>query len=126
MINFNHIFISVLNHLSQKLKKQKAIRYSILYITILQLSLIIFLSIVSIKFFLQFNITLFNTSNLWGILILTTIIVYFRNWMFYTGKKINSIKSKLKPSNSGINIYALYAIPFILIISSFLLKNVYN
>ncbi|GAA4966125.1 hypothetical protein [Algibacter aquimarinus] len=110
---FDSLFYNTFTFYKPKLK-QKANSIAILYITILQISLILLLGVFFAGFFRNMNMVTMSSSNAWTLFALTIIFIYFKNWMQYTGKKrmmINAKMNKKKSKSTSYNIYLLWLLP---------------
>ncbi|MDP5157462.1 MAG: hypothetical protein NWQ07_02645 [Flaviramulus sp.] len=90
--------------------KQKANGVALIYITILQVSMILLLGVFFSEFFEQMNMDTISSSKGWVLFALVAIFCYFKNWMYYTGKRRMIIQAKMNKtkSNSTYNIYLLW------------------
>ena len=106
------LFYNIFFYYKPKLK-QKAVSVAVVYITILQLSVILLLGVFFAGFFRQMNMVTMTSSNAWTLFTLASIFIYFKNWMQYTGKRRMMINAKMnkKKSGSTYNIYLLWGLP---------------
>lgn len=110
---FDYLYLNIFNYYQPRIK-QKAGNLAIIYISLVQIAIFVLL----VKFFLvfgkQMNLVGLSTSKIIFILIFGSLVIYFKNWMHYTGRKRNVLKSKLKrrPEHS---IIVLWLIPMALI-----------
>lgn len=57
-----------------------------------------------------------STSKAWTLFVLTTIFIYFKNWMQYGGTKLKVRNAKrLKNKKLTYNIYALWLLPLVIL-----------
>ena len=53
-----------------------------------------------------------SASNAWALFTLAVILIYFKNWMSFTGKKRNVLNAKrTKQKTPTYNIWALWLLP---------------
>lgn len=117
-------FFSVFHYYKPKLKA-KANTIALLYLLLFQTSLIMALGSFFMLFFNQMHVDLLSTSKAWTLFSIATIILAFRNWMYYTGKKRKILNTKTKKTTyHNMNIWLLWCFPMVLfIISIFLLQR---
>ena len=106
------LFYNIFSFYKPKLK-QKATNIAVVYITILQLSIILLLGVFFAGFFRQMNMVTMSSSNAWTLFVLIAVFIYFKNWMQYTGKRRMMINAKMnkKKHGSTYNIYLLWGLP---------------
>jgi hypothetical protein len=106
------LFYNIFSYYKPKLK-QKANSVAILYITLLQVSLVLLLGVFFAGFFRQMNMVTMSSSKAWTLFTLIAVFVYFKNWMQYTGKRRMMINAKMnkKKSKNTYNIYLLWLLP---------------
>jgi hypothetical protein len=118
---FDSIFFSVFNFYKSK-KKSSANTIAIYYITILQLALLLLTGLFFALFLNEMNTTAMSADKAWMLFIIASIIIYFRNWITYSGKKrkvLNANQSKLE----AYNIWLLWLIPPVCIVFSIVILN---
>jgi len=110
---FDNLYLNVFNYYRPRLK-QKAGNLAAFYISLVHIAIFILL----IEFFLMFgkqmNLSGLSVSKIIFLIIFGSLIIYFKNWMSYTGRKRNMLKTKLK-KNSEHSIIVLWLIPVALI-----------
>tara|TARA_R110000868_G_scaffold182711_3_gene423765 strand:+ start:2955 stop:3335 length:381 start_codon:yes stop_codon:yes gene_type:complete len=106
------LFYNIFSYYKPKLK-QKATSIAVVYITILQVSLVLLLGVFFAGFFRQMNMVTMSASKAWTLFVLIAVFIYFKNWMQYTGKRRMMINAKMnkKKSKSTYNIYLLWGLP---------------
>jgi hypothetical protein len=109
MTFFDSAYFYVFNYYKTSLK-QKANRIAVFYITILQASLILFLGVLISEFSKQMHVDIITSTNAWTLFAITSLFLYFKNWMLYTGKKRLVINAKLK-KQMDYNIWLLWVLP---------------
>lgn len=124
MTVFDSLFFNVFNHYKIKYKK-RSITFSVLYITILQLSILLVLGVFFATFFSQMNVDTLSSEKAWALFIITSVIIYFKNWIQYSGRKRSILNAKLSKSKSKLyNIWLLWLLPISLIALSIVLMQV--
>jgi len=108
----DNLFYNIFTFYKPKLK-QKATRIAVVYITLLQVSLLLLLGVFFSGFFRQMNMDTMSASKAWTLFTLIAVFIYFKNWMQYTGKRRMMINAKMnkKKSKSTYNIYLLWSLP---------------
>ena len=105
------LFYNIFSHYKTKLK-QKANNIAVVYITLLQVSLLLLLGVFFSGFFRQMNMVTMSSSEAWTLFTLAAIFIYFKNWMQYTGKRRMMINAKMnKKKSNTYNIYLLWLLP---------------
>jgi hypothetical protein len=115
---FDTLFFNVFEHYKPT-KKQKANTIALYYISTLQCSLLLLAGIFITAFLNEMNSVRFSSENAWILFILFSIIIIFRNWMQYSGKKRTVLKAKLnskkKKDSYSINLlWLLLAVSIVL------------
>ncbi|NNK82404.1 MAG: hypothetical protein HKO92_04720 [Flavobacteriaceae bacterium] len=123
MTVFDTMVFSIFNHYKVKLKR-KANTISILYISILQITILLFLGVFFSIFFQQMNVDTMDSSKAWLLFSIASIIIYFKNWIQYSGKKRRVLNAKsTRTKTRHYNVYLLWLLPIgIITISIILLK----
>ncbi len=121
---FDSLFFNIFNHYKTKHKK-RSITIAVLYLTLLQLSIILVLGVFFAAFFNQMNIDTMSSEKAWALFIVTSFIVYFKNWIQNSGRKRSVINAKLsKRKSRHYNIWLLWLLPVCCIALSILLMQV--
>ena len=121
MTVFNQFFYSVYSYYKASYKK-KANAIAVFYISLLQISLVLLLGSFFAAFFKQMHVDTLNSENAWILFIMTSIIIYFKNWMSYNGRSRMIINAKLsKKKKLGYNIILLWLLPVANIILAIIL-----
>ena len=107
MSSFDLIFFSVFNHFKTRFK-HKAHTIGIIYLSLLQIALILLLGAFFAEFAEQMHINTMVSWKAWTLFTISSVIVYFRNWIAYSGKKRKVLNAKqLKSKTSPIQIWKL-------------------
>ncbi|WP_431133324.1 hypothetical protein [Psychroserpens mesophilus] len=97
MTTFDSIFFSVFKHYKTTYK-QKANSIAIAYLSLLQIALILVLGVFFSIFLEQIHVNTFSASKGWTLFIMTSIFIYFRNWIVYSGRKRKVLNAKTNKS----------------------------
>lgn len=105
-------YISFFNRFKTRYKRSSIILAQ-LYITVLEVSVFSLLLCFFTAFSSQMRLDVISTSKVWLIILVVAGILWFKNWMKFTGKKRNVLKanSKLKP----IALWQLIMVPLVCI-----------
>lgn len=107
----DHYYFKILNHYKPRFKS-KAQTVALLYMILLQLSIIMAIAGFIVLFFAQMNQTIISKSGLWQFLTVLSMVLIFRNWFYYTGKNSVSIRSKIKNVTlKGRDVWTLWLLP---------------
>lgn len=107
----DQLFFDIFQHYKTK-HKAKANNIALLYILLLQASLLLFAGIFLMLFLNQMQVDGISGSKAWSLYILLILFLLFRNWIYYTGKKRKVLNTKLtKNKPSFQNIWLLWLIP---------------
>ena len=92
--------------------------------SLLQSSLLLLLGVFFSKFFNQMKVETMPSSNAWTLFVIASVIIYFKNWMVYSGKRrlVLSAKSN-KMTHNPYNVWVLWLLPLGSIALSILLLN---
>ncbi len=111
MTIFDSLFFNVFHHYKPKYKR-KANTIALCYVSMLQISLLLFSGVVLAIFLNEMNTTTMSSEKAWSLFIMGSIFIHFRNWMQYTGKKRSIINAKRnrKQLPQHYNIWMLWAL----------------
>ncbi|WP_298519025.1 hypothetical protein [uncultured Kordia sp.] len=122
---FDQLFYkTVLSYKAQakKQKHKKLMSLATNYITVLQLSILLVVSIVLIK---ATNSTFLLYSSIYEqvfYIILAGIVLYLFNALYYNGKRMLQIKNRaIKENTKGTEVWKLWSIPIVIIALGFIL-----
>lgn len=101
-------YITIFNHYKKKYKK-RSLFIALLYINLLELSIILALSSFFLAFASQMKLLVMSSTKFWVLFSLISVFVIFKNWMKYNGKKRNVLNAKLKHKQTSI--YLLWLLP---------------
>ncbi|GAA0736359.1 MULTISPECIES: hypothetical protein [Gaetbulibacter] len=114
MTTFDTLFFSFFNQIKKRYK-QRSNTISVAYISLVQCSLVLLLGIFFSEFLAQMKVNTMSSSKAWTLFILVSIALYFRNWMYYSGKKRKILNTKTKSNNPQYSIVSLILLPIVTI-----------
>lgn len=125
MTIFDQFAISIFNHYKPRLKR-KANTITVFYISLLQGALLLLLGVFFSEFFNQMKVNTMSSSNAWTLFVIAIIIIYFKNWMIYTGRRRHVLTAKSnKKKFKAYNVWVLWLLPFGCIAIAIMLLNKY-
>ncbi|MCK0123357.1 hypothetical protein MWU76_02985 [Gelidibacter sp. F2691] len=110
MTIFDQLFFNSFNYYKKTAYKNKANRIAIIYITIVQVALLLVLGVFFAEFFQQMHVATMSSTNAWILLAAASLILYFFNWIQYSGKKRKIMNANQK-KKTGYGIFTLWMIP---------------
>ena len=116
---FDSLYLSVFQHIKQR-KPKLAVRWSGLYVSIVQIALSLVLAVFFIKFTQQMKLNVLDDTSLSFVSIGIVGFILFKNWMSYNGKKRAVLMSKRSKTHS---ILVLILIPISLFSLAFILSK---
>lgn len=123
MTTFDSFYLSVFNHYKPHFK-QSANTIAVIYISLLQIALILLLGAFFAIFFEQMHVNTLSPSKAWTLFIISSIAVYFRNWLGYTGKRRSVLNAKItKNKKVAYNIWLLWLLLLGCITLAFIILN---
>lgn len=117
----DQFYISVLNFYKGHLGR-KSLPIALIYINLLELSIILLLSSFFLAFAKQIKLTTLSTTKFWTIFVLISVFIVFKNWMRFNGKRRNVLKAKIKAKSTSI--YLLWSLPFACLALTYILFQV--
>ena len=114
MTLFDRFYFSIFSFYKERYK-QKAKTMALVYISILQISLLFLFGCFCAAFVSRMpNMETMSANSAWTLFILFSIGIYFKNWMQYTGKKRMVIQAKInKHKTKAYNIWILWTLPIV-------------
>jgi hypothetical protein len=109
MTLFDSFFFSVFKHYKAKYK-QKANAIAIVYLSLLQMALLLVLGTFFAVFLEQMHVNTMTASKAWTLYIITSIIIYFRNWIVYSGRKRKVLNAKTNKNKQTYNVWMLWSL----------------
>jgi hypothetical protein len=124
MEQFDSLFFNVFQYYKSTYKT-KANDIALLYILMLQASILLLLGTFLMLFFNGMNVDILSGSKAWILYVIIVIALLFRNWIYYTGKKRKVLNTKLNKSTASksSNIWILWMIPLACFILAILLMQ---
>jgi len=111
MTIFDEFVISVFNYYKTRFKR-KANVIAIFYVSVLQSSLVLLLGIFFAKFLRQMKVDTMSASKAWTLFIIASLIIYFINWLGYSGKKRRVLNAKqIARKSTNHSIWVLWLLP---------------
>ncbi|WP_425076568.1 hypothetical protein [Psychroserpens sp. S379A] len=111
MTTFDIFFFSIFSHYKTRFK-QKANTIAVFYISVLQIALLFLLGSFFAVFLSQMNVATMSSSKAWTLFIIASVIIYFKNWIQYSGKKRKVLNAKTNKSKSKLySIWLLWLLP---------------
>ncbi|NQX86268.1 MAG: hypothetical protein HRT67_10260 [Flavobacteriaceae bacterium] len=111
MTTFDQFFFNIFNYYKKRCPK-KANSIAIFYITLLQSTVLLFVSVFFIVFLKQMKMSSMASDKVWMLFCVAAIGLYFKNWIAYSGKKrvaLNAKKTGVK--SKSYSIYLLLLLP---------------
>jgi len=99
MTTFDIFFFNIFSHYKERYKKQ-ANTIAVFYISVLQIALIFLLGCFFAVFLNQMHVNTMSSSKAWTLFIITSLIIYFKNWIQYSGKKRKVLNAKTNNKKS--------------------------
>lgn len=124
MTIFDQLFFNSFNHYKKGTYKKKANNISILYITIVQASLLLVLGVFFAEFFNKMNVETMSSTKAWALFLIVSLVLYFKNWIQYSGKKRKILNANQK-KKADYNIYTLWLIPVVALFLAVLFLRVF-
>ncbi|WP_411766306.1 hypothetical protein [Winogradskyella sp. A3E31] len=116
-------YISFFNRFKKGFKK-KAVLLAQVYITFLELSLVLLLVSFFAAFANQMKIDLMSQTKAIVLLIILAIGIWFKNWLKFTGKKRNVLNASKKRKDEPL--WKLILVPIVCLILTFVfVKSIY-
>jgi len=94
MTLFDSLFFSVFNRYKARYKK-KTNTISVIYITTLQAAILLTLGVFVAEFLNQMHVDTMTSTKAWLLFVISIVILYFKNWMQYTGRNRQVLNAKL-------------------------------
>jgi len=114
-------YISILHHYKKRLGK-KSLTLALLYINLLELSIVLALAAFFLAFASQMKMPVMSVTKFWVLYGLVALFIMFKNWMRYNGKKRNILNAKVKPKHTSI--YLLWLLPLGCFAMAFILLQI--
>ncbi len=121
---FDQFVLSVFKYYKTRFKR-KANTIAVFYISVLQSSILLLLGVFFAEFFKQMRVETMSSTKAWTLFFIASIIIYFKNWMSYSGKKRKVLNAKqTKRKSLQYSIWVLWLLPLGCIVLSIILLRV--
>ncbi|WOD44740.1 hypothetical protein [Hwangdonia lutea] len=115
MTVFDQFYYSIFSFYKKRYK-QKANTLALMYVSVLQISLVFLLGCFFAAFFNQLHADTMSSTSAWTLFIIGSIGIHFKNWIQYTGKRRMMINAKMiKKKKPQTNIWLLWVLPFVVL-----------
>lgn len=111
-------YISIFNHYKKRLGK-RSIKLALVYINLLELSVVIVLAAFFKAFAGQMKMVMMSATKFWVLYGFIVAFVIFKNWMRYNGKKRTILNAKLK--TKATSLFILWLLPIASILMAMIL-----
>lgn len=121
----DQFFFNVFNYYKKRYKKI-ATRIATIYINILQISVLLLLGVFFYVFFSQMNVDVISSEKAWVLFTIASIIICFKNWIQYSGKKRKVMNAKvISRKSKHYSIWLLWLLPLVFIVLSIILSKAF-
>lgn len=124
MTLFDQLFFNSFNHYKNGTYKKKANTIAIVYITVVQASFLLVLGVFFAEFFHQMHVETMSATKAWVLFVLASLLLYFINWIQYSGKKRKIMNANQK-KKSNYGIFTLWLIPVVAVFLAMLFLKVF-
>ena len=108
---FDQLYLTIFNRFKGRYK-QKANTIALYYTSILQIAFLFLGGVFFIKFLEQMKVVVMSSSNTWILFVLASLILHFKNWVNYSGRKRRVLNAKLSNKKDlGYSMLILIALP---------------
>lgn len=112
MTLFDSLFFSVFKHYKNA-KSKNANQIATVYISVFQCALLLLLGVFFAGFLNQMHVNTISQDKAITLFVLTSIFIFFKNWMQYAGKKRKVLNANmLKRKTWSYPIWMLWLLPF--------------
>ncbi len=121
----DQFFFNIFSYYKNRYKKL-ASKIATIYINFLQVSVLLVLGVFFAVFFNQMHVTFLDSEKAWILFVIASIIICFKNWIQYSGKKRNVMNAKISSRKSKhFPIWLLWSLPIMCIALSIILSKAY-
>ncbi|MBA6151766.1 hypothetical protein [Gelidibacter maritimus] len=124
MTLFDQLFFNSFNHYKNGTYRKKANTIAIVYITIVQASFLLVLGVFFAEFFQQMRVATMSATKAWVLFVLACLLLYFINWIQYSGKKRKIMNANQK-KKSNYGLFTLWLIPVVALFLALLFLKVF-
>ena len=117
---FDQLYLTIFNRFKGRYK-QKANTIALYYTSGLQIALLFLGGVFFIKFLEQMKVVVMSSSNTGLLFVMTAVVLHFKNWVSYSGRKRRVLNAKLsKKKDLGYSMLTLVVLPVAIIALSIL------
>lgn len=117
---FDQLYFTIFNRFKGRYK-HKANTIALYYTSGLQIALLFLGGVFFIKFLEQMKVVVMSSSNTGLLFVMTAVVLHFKNWVSYSGRKRRVLNAKLsKKKDLGYSMLTLVALPVAIIALSIL------
>ena len=117
---FDQLYLTIFNRFKGRYK-QKANTIALYYTSGLQIALLFLGGVFFIKFLEQMKVVVMSSSNTGLLFVMTAVVLHFKNWVSYSGRKRRVLNAKLsKKKDLSYSMLILVALPVAIIALSIL------
>ena len=117
---FDQLYLTIFNRFKGRYK-QMANTIALYYTSGLQIALLFLGGVFFIKFLEQMKVVVMSSSNTGLLFVMTAVVLHFKNWVSYSGRKRRVLNAKLsKKKDLGYSMLTLVALPVAIIALSIL------
>lgn len=124
MTIFDQLFYNSFNHYKKSRYKKKANTIAIYYITLVQASLLLVLGVFFAEFFHKMHVATMTTTKAWVLFFIVSLVLYFKNWIQYSGKKRKIMNANQK-KKTNYGIITLWLIPAVAVFLAIIFLRVF-
>lgn len=124
MTLFDQLFFNSFNYYKKGTFKSRANTIAVVYITLVQASLLLVLGAFFAEFFSKMHVATMSATKAWVLFTIVSLFLYFKNWIQYSGKKRKILNANQK-KKTGYGIFTLWLIPIGAIFLSVLFMKVF-
>jgi hypothetical protein len=117
---FDQLYLTIFNRFKGRYK-HKANTIALYYTSGLQIALLFLGGVFFIKFLEQMKVVVMSSSNTGLLFVMTAVVLHFKNWVSYSGRKRRVLNAKLsKKKDLGYSMLTLVVLPVAIIALSIL------
>ena len=117
---FDQLYLTIFNRFKGRYK-HKANTIALYYTSGLQIALLFLGGVFFIKFLEQMKVVVMSSSNTGLLFVMTAVVLHFKNWVSYSGRKRRVLNAKLsKKKDLGYSMLTFVVLPVAIISLSIL------
>lgn len=124
MIFIDHLFFNCFDHYKKGAYRKKANAIAVLYITVVEASLLLVLSVVFSGFLQRLHVPTITPGRAWILFIVAAWVLYFKNEIKFSGKK-RKVMNANRTKKTSYGIVTLWLIPVVAVFLSILFLRVF-